>query len=96
MLEGTLDRTVIDDTNLKGFFDFDLNWSPEAAPPGTEGASDGAPDSPAAAAAMLSALRDQFGLAVNQSTKRPIEVIVIDSVQKPFENGLEKGSTRWP
>ncbi len=85
MLEGTLDRTVIDDTNLKGFFDFDLHWSPEAAPSGTSSAPESAPDSRAAAAAMLSALRDQLGLAV-KSTKRPVEVIVIDSVEKPSGN----------
>jgi uncharacterized protein (TIGR03435 family) len=90
-------RPVIDKTNLSGKYDFktklavDEIESPQtsaipAAPPGAP--ASGAP-SPASldslAFALISAFQGQLGLKV-ESGKAPVEVLVIDHVEKPSEN----------
>jgi uncharacterized protein (TIGR03435 family) len=75
-----LGRPVIDGTGLKGSFDFTLEFAPESSRPA-------APDSSAAASepagpTVLEALRDQLGLKL-ESTKGPIQVLVIDRVERP-------------
>lgn len=90
-------RPVIDKTNLKELFDFQLQFSPErmttpyspVAPLGPGGETTGPTAVPAIAAdpvpTLLTAIQEQLGLRL-ESTKGPIEVLVIDSVQKPKEN----------
>jgi uncharacterized protein (TIGR03435 family) len=68
-------RPVVDKTNLKGFFDFRLKFVP--------GALLGNPD--ASGPSIFTALQEQLGLKL-ESTKGSVEVLVIDSVQKPSEN----------
>jgi uncharacterized protein (TIGR03435 family) len=74
-------RPVIDQTNLTGEFAFELRYGPEP-PPIVNGArvpptSDGA--------SLFTAVREQLGLAL-KAARVPIEVIVIDSAQRPTEN----------
>lgn len=79
-LSAQLDRPVLDKTNLPGFFDFHLKWSPQAtsvAPPDV--ALD--PTGPS----LFTALQEQLGLKL-ESARGPVEVLVIDSVSKPSEN----------
>jgi len=94
-IAGLVGRTVIDKTDLKGYFDVRLQFAPESAagvsgpvgpaaaagPPiaGPAGASD--PTGPS----IFTALQEQLGLRL-ESTRGPVEVLVIDSVQKPTEN----------
>ena len=106
MLQQQVGRPVIDNTNLKGLFDFKLQFSPEglatpfgAAGFGGPGGGPGAgpaivgPTGPAAAPStasdpvpsLFTAIQEQLGLKL-ESTKGPVEVVVIDSVQKPTEN----------
>jgi uncharacterized protein (TIGR03435 family) len=68
-----LRRPVIDKTNLTGVFDFQLNWVNSNAPTDEVGPS------------VFTALQEQAGLKL-ESAKAPVEVLVIDSVQKPSEN----------
>jgi uncharacterized protein (TIGR03435 family) len=98
VLSGQVGRPVIDKTDLKGLYDFKLTYSPEgltspfgggplggglaggpgpAAGPQTTLASD-------PAASLFTAIQE-LGLRL-ESTKSPIDVLVIESVQKPEEN----------
>jgi uncharacterized protein (TIGR03435 family) len=68
-------RLVVDKTNLKGFFDFRLQFVPNEL--------SGKPE--VSGPTIFTALQEQLGLKL-ESAKGPVEVIVIDSVQKPSEN----------
>ena len=65
-------RPVVDRTGLDGAYAFTLDWVP-APPPDSD-----APD-------IFAALREQLGLLL-ESTKGPVEKLVIDHVEKPSEN----------
>jgi uncharacterized protein (TIGR03435 family) len=79
-----LGRNVIDGTGLTGIFDFHLTWAmdPPAAVPGAAGNM-----SPleSTGPSIFVALQEQLGLRL-ESTKGPVEVIVIDHIQKPSGN----------
>jgi len=84
-LSQQLGRPVIDKTGLKGLYDFKLQWTPEfgqgpIVPGGPE-----PPPPPADGPSIFTAIQEQLGLRL-ESTKGPVEVLVIDSVQKPSEN----------
>jgi bla regulator protein blaR1 len=68
-----LRRPVIDKTNLEGLFDFELSWGNANAPTDEVGPS------------VFTALQEQLGLKL-ESSKAPVEVLLIESVQKPSEN----------
>ena len=71
------DRPVVDHTGFTGYLDLkDLTW----APIGNAGATD-APDAPS----LTGALEKQLGLKLVPA-KDPIEVLVIDSIDRPSEN----------
>jgi uncharacterized protein (TIGR03435 family) len=89
-------RPVLDKTNLTGKYDFKMKLavdnpeSPQtsAVPTTVPGTPSGAPPSASldsATFALISAFQDQLGLKV-ASGKGPVEVIVIDHVEKPSEN----------
>jgi len=73
-------RIVIDRTELAGYFDLDLEWTPEPQTP----RPDAPPDVPAApdAPALFTALREQLGVRL-QTARSPIDVVVIDAVEHP-------------
>jgi uncharacterized protein (TIGR03435 family) len=96
VLSGQLARTVVDKTELKGYYDVRLQFAPESAPGGAlgfggpAGGPGGAPVPPPGASdplgpSIFTAVQEQLGLKL-ESTKGPVDVIVIDSVQKPTEN----------
>lgn len=66
-----LRQTVIDKTGLVGGFDLQLSFSPDSAP---------APDPNLPS--LFTALQEQLGLKL-ESTHAPMEVVVIDSVDRP-------------
>jgi uncharacterized protein (TIGR03435 family) len=78
-------KIVVDRTGLQGSFDFVLRWTPDptmgAAPPG---GADGL-NSDSSAPSLLTALQEQLGLKL-ESTKEPVDVIVIDSAELPTPN----------
>ena len=89
-LSNQLGRPVIDRTALTGGFDLTLSWTPDGAgrgggppnlPPGVPPPPPIDPNGPS----LVTALQEQLGLKV-ESTKGPVEVLVIDSVQQPTEN----------
>ena len=77
-------RTVTDKTDLNGNFDVLLRFDPQSVPGagpsvGPAGASD------PAAPSIFTAIQEQLGLKL-ESTSGPVEVLVVDSAQKPTEN----------
>src|SRR5262245_31356553 len=79
-----LDRPVVDQTGLSGKWDFTLEWRPDP----TQAAGANAPQLPPEVAArpdIFTAFQEQIGLKL-ESTKTPVEVFVIDRVEKPSEN----------
>jgi uncharacterized protein (TIGR03435 family) len=89
-LSQQLGRTVIDKTELKGLYDIKLLWTPDAVQgPGPLGPPPAGAEPPPLAdpsgPTVFTAVQEQLGLKLD-STKGPVEVIVIDSVQKPTEN----------
>jgi uncharacterized protein (TIGR03435 family) len=78
-----LDRVVVDETGLQGEFDLALEWgADQVLRAGDIGASQAA-GTPGAS--MVTAIEDQLGLKL-QSVRRPVEVLVIDSVGRPTPN----------
>jgi uncharacterized protein (TIGR03435 family) len=74
-------RLVLDRTGLDGGFDFDLEFTADpAAPAGAAGAPAGA-DAPS----IFTALEEQLGLKL-QAERAPVEVLLIDRVERPTEN----------
>jgi uncharacterized protein (TIGR03435 family) len=84
-LSQRLGRSVIDKTGLAGKYDFKLVWTPG---PG-EGGSDIPPDMPLSAdtgqPSLFTAIEEQLGLKL-VSARGPVEVLVIDRVEKPDAN----------
>jgi uncharacterized protein (TIGR03435 family) len=76
-------REVVDRTGLTGEFDFDLSFS---APPPTGPVETGGPAAPLDdVASIFTALQEQLGLKL-ESTRGPVELMIIDSAERPTEN----------
>ncbi len=81
-----VDRPVVDHTSLPDHYDFTLKWTPDvnqAPQPGQPAPTasldvDAPPD-------LFAAFQQQLGLKL-EATKAPVEVLVIDKVEKPSEN----------
>jgi uncharacterized protein (TIGR03435 family) len=89
-LSNVLGRPVIDRTGLKGNYDFKLTWTPDPGqaggfggppPPGVEAPPPPDPNGPS----IFTAVQEQLGLRL-ESQKGPVDLIVIDKVEKLSEN----------
>ena len=69
---GALDRPVVDQTGLKGKYDFQLTWTKDLAPATDENAAPG----------FFTAIQEQAGLKVEPS-KAEVDVLAIDHVVQP-------------
>jgi uncharacterized protein (TIGR03435 family) len=80
ILSRQMDRPVVNHTGLEGAFDVTLQWSVESGGPAkpAEGAVIEGPS-------IFTAIQEQLGLRL-RVRKVPVEVIVIDHVEKPSEN----------
>jgi len=91
VLSNQLGRPVVDRTGLTGHFDIKLQWTPDpgqsltplggAPPPGVQLPPPPDPNGPS----IFTAIQEQLGLRL-ESQKGPVEMIVIDRVEKPSEN----------
>jgi uncharacterized protein (TIGR03435 family) len=83
MLAGTiassLDRPVLDETGLKGNYNFTLAWA-ERRRKGNTGEI-ASPDAPS----IFTALQERLGLKL-EPRRAPVEMFVIDHVERPSEN----------
>jgi bla regulator protein blaR1 len=85
-LSQQLGRSVIDRTGLTGKYDFTLKWTPDpGAAAGPKGGDDTAPPVDVSGPSIFTALQTDLGLKL-QSAKGPVEMLVIDSVEKPDAN----------
>jgi len=91
-LSRQLGRPVIDKTGLTGKYDYTLQWAreegqgggiraPEGGTPGPDTAGLAEPSGPS----IFTALPEQLGLKL-ESEKGPVEIVVIDHVERPSEN----------
>ena len=82
-LSGQVQRIVVDRTGLSGAWDFEITFTPERPlnpPPGVEfPAAD--PNAPS----LFTAMQEQLGLKL-QSTKGPVEVLVVERVEQPISD----------
>lgn len=79
-LSSVAGRSVIDRSGLTGTFDFDLTWTPDQLPPGP--APPNAPPIDPDGPSLFTAIQEQLGLKL-ESTRGPVEVLVVDSVEQP-------------
>jgi uncharacterized protein (TIGR03435 family) len=79
-------RIVVDKTGWSDLFDVDLKFSPNTAPP-TTATPPVSPQSipPLQGVSLQDALEEQLGLKL-EATRMPIEVLVIESVERPSAN----------
>jgi uncharacterized protein (TIGR03435 family) len=75
ILQFHVDRPVVDQTGLKGRYDFKLQWT-------TDDARAPAPDAPPG---LFTAIQEQIGLKLALE-KAPADVLVIDAVERPGAN----------
>ncbi len=71
-LGNQLGRIVLDKTGLHGVYDWTLEWYPDMGEDSTR-------------PSLFTALQEQMGLRL-EAQKGPMEVLVIDSAEKPSEN----------
>jgi len=85
-----LGRPVIDKTGIKGYYDFKMVFSRDGIsnagplPPPSGGLTPGVVATDPAPS-IFTAIQEQLGLKLD-SAKGPVEVLLIDGIQKPMEN----------
>lgn len=75
ILQFHVDRPVVDQTGLKGRYDFKLQWT-------LDGAQTTAADAPPG---LFTAIQDQIGLKLER-VKAPADVLVVDKAERPGAN----------
>jgi uncharacterized protein (TIGR03435 family) len=81
-----LDRPVVDQTGLKGRFDFGLKWTPDDSQfPSVKGQLPPPKEDAEAQPDLFTAIQQQLGLKL-EATKTAVDVLVIDHVEKPSAN----------
>jgi uncharacterized protein (TIGR03435 family) len=80
-LSGPLEMPVVDRTGLTGKYDFTLDFTPYLPDP-TKNMDGTKPDT---TAILKAALNDELGLKM-AAIKAPIDVLVVDHVEKPSQN----------
>jgi uncharacterized protein (TIGR03435 family) len=86
-----VNRTVVDRTGLTGNYDFDLSYTPDQLPQRPAGTPADQPLTVNGVAidpngpSIFTALQEQLGLKLD-STRGPVDVLVIDSIDHPSEN----------
>lgn len=80
-----LDRPVVDQTALQGRYDFTLTWTPDETQFGGRGGQAPPADPATAPPGLFTAIQEQLGLRL-ESTKLPVDVLVIDRLEKPTAN----------
>jgi len=82
-LSAELHKKVVDQTGLSGLFNAHLTWTPDQMPPGPPDPS--LPPVDPNGPSIFTAMQEQLGLKL-RSTTGPVDVLVIDSVERPTTN----------
>jgi uncharacterized protein (TIGR03435 family) len=81
-----LDRPVVDKSGLPGRYDFTITWTPDESQFSGLGVRIPPPSGdPNAPPGLFTAFQEQLGLKLD-STRAPVEVLVVDRVEKPSAN----------
>lgn len=84
LLARLIGREVVDETGLKGVFDFTLEWSPDETQKLAQ--PDAGPAGGTSGPSLFTALQEQLGLKL-EGRKGPVQVLVVDHIEKaPTEN----------
>lgn len=75
LLTGFLQMPIVDETSLTGTYDYAIDFTPDDFPP----------DQPTDSALLAPALKQATGLIL-EKTKLPVQVLVVDHVEKPSGN----------
>jgi uncharacterized protein (TIGR03435 family) len=78
-------RLVLDQTGLTGTYDFKLQWTPERLRSNPSQGPDAALPPDSSGPSLFAALQQQLGLRL-ESTKGPVDSVVIDHIERPSEN----------
>jgi uncharacterized protein (TIGR03435 family) len=73
-LSSQLESPIADRTKLTALYDFTLKWTPDAQAADSSGPS------------IFTAIREQLGLRLDAVKNVPVDILVIDAVEKPTEN----------
>src|SRR3984957_7657910 len=84
LLSQQLGRTVLDKTGLTGNYYLNLKWTPDTGPASMMG-PDSKPTPDTSGPSIFTAIQEQLGLKL-ESRKGPVEVLVIDSAERPSAN----------
>jgi uncharacterized protein (TIGR03435 family) len=84
-LNRQLSRPVLDKTGLNGTYDFTIEWMPDAASTPSPDAANAVTLPGIPGASLFTALQQQLGLKLDPG-KSPIEVLMIDHVERPSGN----------
>jgi len=84
-LASQLHSTVQNETAIKGIYDFTLHFTPDDAPMDASGGGANANLSDNSGTSIFAAVQDQLGLKL-ESKKGPVDVVVVDHVDKPSDN----------
>jgi uncharacterized protein (TIGR03435 family) len=74
-----VNRVIVDRTGLSARYDIDLNWTPDRLP---QAAPPDAATADPNAVSIFTAIQEQLGLKL-EPARAPVEVLVIDRVQRP-------------
>ncbi len=90
LLAQQIGRPGVDRTGLEGKYDFNLEWTPDeslraAGPLGDGPPRDAAPVGDSSGPSIFTALQEQLGLKL-ESEKGPVEILVIDHIEKASAN----------
>lgn len=89
MMQGILDRPVLDQTALKDRYDLSLRWTPDESQYGgripPQNNADGSATNADQLPPLFTAIQEQLGLKL-EAMKAPAKVMVIDSLEKPSAN----------
>jgi uncharacterized protein (TIGR03435 family) len=85
ILNGLVDRPVLDHTGLIGTFDTSMEYAPDAGQVGFDSTARVNASDPSAPPSIFVAMQEQLGLKLKPETD-PIDVLVIDHVEEPSPN----------
>lgn len=87
MLSRQLDHEVINRTDLSGEYDIQLNFTPDSGPcrAGADSQGGSVSTDPSGLPSIHTAVQEQLGLRL-EPAKGPVDVLVIDRIERPSEN----------
>jgi uncharacterized protein (TIGR03435 family) len=81
----SLNRLVVDRSGLEGRYDAELKFTPEFIPPIPQGGLTGLPPVDPNGPSIFTAVQEQLGLKLDPQ-RGPVEMLVVDRVERPSEN----------